>query len=212
MMAVFKRPIEIPSNLSSDLLARRPDLTAQIWRIEAAAREIGAAKADFYPRVNLMAFAGLESLSFNKLLNFGSKEGGFVPALHLPIFTGGRLTAHLKGKVALFNEETYRYNELILNAAREVADQIVILSTTFDALNCQVNSLSAAEEQLAMQFSRYQYGINDYLTVLEREENLFAQQYQLYGYERDYLLAVLKMIKALGGGYHTNQPLPYQER
>src|SRR5262249_16524131 len=96
MQALFTGRVEIPSDLSSDLLARRPDLAAQIWRVEAAAREIGAAKADFYPRVNLMAFAQLESLSFNKLLNIGSKQGGLVPAVHLPIFTGGKLTAQLK--------------------------------------------------------------------------------------------------------------------
>ncbi len=210
MRALFDRPVSIPSDLSSDLLARRPDLTAQIWRVEAAAKDIGAAKADFYPSVNLMAFAQLESLSFNKLLKIGSKQGGLVPAVHLPIFTGGRLTASLKEKVAAFNEETYRYNELLLNAAKEVADQVVTLSTTFDTLSFQINSLETAEEQLMLQYSRYKNGIDDFLSVLEREDNLFTQRYQLYSYERDYLLAVLKMIKALGGGYHANQPLPYE--
>ena len=70
-----------------------------------------------------MAFAQLESLTFNKLLKIGSRQGGLVPAVHLPIFTGGKLTANLKGKVAAFNEETYRYNQLLLSAAKEVADE-----------------------------------------------------------------------------------------
>ncbi len=155
MQAMFEKPFPIPSNLSSDLLARRPDLTAQLWRVESTAREIGAAKADFYPSVNLMAFAGLESLSFNKLFLISSKQGSLVPAIHLPIFTGGKLTANLKSKVAAFNEETYRYNELLLNAAREVADQIATLTATFDILNRQVNSLEAVQEQVELQFSRY---------------------------------------------------------
>lgn len=210
MSAIFERPVAIPSDLSSDLLARRPDLTAQIWRVEAAAKEIGAAKADFYPRVNLMAFAQLESLSFNKLLNIGSKQGGIVPAVHLPIFTGGKLTANLKEKVAAFNEETYRYNELLLNAAGEVADQIAILSATFDTLSFQINSLEVAEDELQLHYARYKNGINDFLTVLENQENLLTQRYQLFGYERDYLLAVLKMIKALGGGYYAHEQLPFE--
>lgn len=205
MRAMFERPFPIPSDLSSDLLARRPDLTAQIWRVEAAARDIGAAKADFYPRVNLMAFAELESLSFNQLFKIGSKQGGLVPAVHLPIFTGGRLTANLKGKVSAFNEETYRYNELLLNAAREVADQIVSVSATFDALSEQINSLETAEEQFDLQFQRYHHGIDNFLNVLDREENLLTQRYLLFGYERDYLLASLTLIKALGGGYHSHQ-------
>jgi NodT family efflux transporter outer membrane factor (OMF) lipoprotein len=211
MNAVFEKPVSIPANLSSDLLARRPDLAAQIWRVEAAAKDIGAAKADFYPRVNLMAFAQLESLSFNKLFTIGSKQGGLVPAVHLPIFTGGKLTANLKEKVAVFNQETYRYNEILLSAAQEVADQIVTLSATFDALSFQINSLETAENQLELQYSRYKYGISDFLSVLEREDNLFTQRYQLFGYERDYLLAVLKIVKALGGGYQAKQPLPFEE-
>ena len=89
MNAMFERPFPLPDNLSTDLLARRPDLAAQIWRVESAAKEIGAAKADFYPRVNLFAYAQLESLAFNQLLKTSSKQGGLAPAVHLPIFMGG---------------------------------------------------------------------------------------------------------------------------
>lgn len=205
MNALFERQVMIPSDLSSDLLARRPDLTAQIWRVEAAAKDIGAAKADFYPRVNLMAFAQLESLSFNKLFNFGSRQGGLVPAVHLPIFTGGKLSANLKEKVALFNQETYHYNELLLNAAKEVADQITTLCSTYDTLSVQINSVGVFEDQLALQNSRYKKGVDNFLSVITKEDSLLSQQYDLLGYERDYLLSVLKMIKALGGGYHAHQ-------
>lgn len=199
----FTKKLQLPSDLSSDLIARRPDLIAQTWRVEAAGKEIGAAKADFYPRVNLMAFAGLESLSFNKLFNLSSKEGGLVPAIHLPIFTAGRLRANLQSKVAKFNEETHRYNALILSAAREVADQIALLTATFDTVDSQLKVLETLEEQLFLQNLRYNQGINNYLTVLEREDRLFNQQIELYGYSRDYLLAILKLIKALGGGYRS---------
>jgi NodT family efflux transporter outer membrane factor (OMF) lipoprotein len=207
MKAIFERPFALPENLSSDLLARRPDLTAQIWRVEAAAKEIGAAKADFYPRVNLMAFVELESLSFNKLLTLSSKQGGLVPALHLPLFTGGRLTANLKSKVAAFNEETYRYNETLLHAAREVADQIATATATFAALREQIQSLKAAEEQFQLHWQRYIYGIDNLTSALKSDENVLGQGFLLYGIERDYLLAIIGLIKALGGGYHT-QKLP----
>ncbi len=206
MTAIFEKPFPIPTHLSSDLLARRPDLTAQIWRVESAAREISAAKADFYPSVNLLAFAGLESLSFNKLFHIGSRQGSLIPGVHLPIYTGGKLTANLKNKVAAFNEETYRYNELILNAARDVADQITTLIAAFDILKCQINTLETLEEQVELQYSRYRNGINNFLSVLEREDDLQVQRLQLFGYERDYLLAVLMLVKALGGGYYTHPP------
>lgn len=206
MQAIFERPFPIPKNLSIDLLARRPDLMAQIWRVESAAAEIGAAKAEFYPSVNLMAFAGLQSLTFNKLLSWSSREGALIPAVHLPIFTGGKLRANLKSKVSFFNEETYRYNEMLLSSAREVADQIAILIAAFDVLSRQINTLEVVEEQVELQYLRFKNGINNLLSVLEREDDLSFQRLQLFDYERDYLLAVLKLIKALGGGYHSAPP------
>jgi NodT family efflux transporter outer membrane factor (OMF) lipoprotein len=209
MTVIFEKPLSLPADLSSDLLARRPDLTAQLWRVEAAAKEIGAAKADFYPRVNLMAFAGLESLAFNKLFHISSRQGGLVPAVHLPIFTGGKLTANLKSKVATFNQETYRFNDMLLHAAQEVADQITTLSATFDTLTEQISILESAEDQWNLQYARYQHGVDNFIAVLEKEDNVLSQRYQFLGLERDYLLAVLKMIKALGGGYCAEGHLPY---
>lgn len=211
MTALFERPFPFPSDLSSDLLARRPDLTAQIWRVEAAAKEIKAAKADFYPRVNLLAFAGLESLSFNQLFKISSKQGALDPAIHLPIFTGGLLTARLKEKVALFNEESYRYNELLLRAAREVADQVVTLTASHDTLSRQLDLLDVATDQTILQFSRYKEGVNNFLSVLEKQENLLQERYYLFSYQRDYLLSVLTLIKALGGGYLAPMPVPIKE-
>jgi NodT family efflux transporter outer membrane factor (OMF) lipoprotein len=205
MHALFEKPIALPSDLSSDLLARRPDLTAQIWRVESAAQEIGAAKADFYPRVNLMAFAQLEGLAFNQVFHIGSRQGGLVPAVHLPIFTGGRLTANLKEKVAAFNQETYRYNELLLSAAREVADEVTTLAATFDTLGIQIRSLEVAEAQSNLEYSKCLEGVSPFLNVLEKEEAVWTEHYALIGYERDYLLSVLKIVKALGGGFHANK-------
>ncbi|MBI2812280.1 MAG: efflux transporter outer membrane subunit [Candidatus Melainabacteria bacterium] len=201
MNALFEKPFPLPENLSTDLLARRPDLEAQIWRVESAAKEIGAAKADFYPRVNLFAYAQLESLAYSNLLKMSSKQGGLAPAVHLPIFMGGKLRANLKSKVAAFNEAAYRYNEMVLFAAQEVADQIVTLTATYDGLARQIGALESAIDQVELQNWRYENAIDDFLTVLEMQENMLTQRYQLFGYERDYLLAVVKLVKALGGGY-----------
>ena len=88
--ANFNDPFPIPENVPVDLLARRPDLMAQIWRVEASAHLIGAAKAAFFPNINLAAFIGLESLSWSKLFTADSFASSIVPAINLPIFTGGK--------------------------------------------------------------------------------------------------------------------------
>ena len=117
---------EVPENLPLNLIGRRPDLIAQKARLEAAAKEINAAKTHFYPSFNLRAFAGLESVFWSKLFSADSYFGALQPALNLPIFNAGMIKANLMGKVAEFNEAVASYDALILKAAQEIAD---ILST-----------------------------------------------------------------------------------
>jgi outer membrane protein TolC len=190
----------LPDNISSDLLARRPDLMAQICRVEAAAKEIGAAKADFYPNVNLSAFAGLESLAFSNLFR-DSKTGSLMPAIHLPIFTGGRLRANLRSKVAAFNQAVYAYNDLVLTAAKEVADQIVTVGAIIDGLSQQVDAYEDTAAQYDLLFLRYDKGIDNYLTVLDGENDVLQQRFLLVGQYMDHLSSILNLIKRLGGGY-----------
>ncbi len=208
LIAASNRPFPLPEQLTADLLARRPDLQAQIWLVEAAAKEIGAAKADFYPNINLSAFGGLESLAFRNLFKTSSKMGGLVPAISLPIFTGGRLTAQLKGKVAAFNEAVFHYNELILKAAQDVADQLIILQTKKDELHVQMKALTLTDEQYYLSLSRFLKGVSTYLNTLNDEEHFLNQQLIVVNLYCDVNLATLQLIRALGGGYHA----PYQEK
>lgn len=204
LFASFDQPFALPANLSIDLLARRPDLQAQIWRVESAAKEIGVAKADFYPNVNLSAFAGLESLAFKDFFNWSSHMGGLEPAIHLPIFTGGRLRANLRSKIASYNEAVFAYNDLLLHAAKDVADQLVLLRTKFQELDMQLSTLDVATDQYRLKQLQYEKGISNFLNVLTMEEEVLNQRLSTVNLRRDYLLAVLKVIKAFGGGYEAS--------
>ncbi len=201
MTAFFNRAFPLPENLSIDLLSRRPDLQVQIWRTESAAKEIGAAKADFYPNVNLLALAGLESLSFGELFKISSKTGGLSPAIHLPIFMGGALRSNLKAKVAQFNEAALSYNELLLQASQEVSDKLMILQTHNREVAVQKRTLNTVMDEYQLIQSRFDHGINTYLSVLKSQEEVLDQSFLLTGMQRDYLLSVLQLIKSLGGGY-----------
>jgi NodT family efflux transporter outer membrane factor (OMF) lipoprotein len=209
LTASFEQPFPLPENLTADLLARRPDLQAQIWLVESAAKEIGAAKADFYPNVSLSAFGGLESLAFRNLFKIGSKMGGLEPALTLPIFTGGRLTAQLKSKVAAFNEAVYAYNELILQAAQDVADQLILLQTKKGELSVQSATLGLMEEEYDLECSRFKQGVSDYLSVLNLEDQVFNQRFSLIALKSETSLATVKLIQALGGGYEAQEVAPH---
>jgi NodT family efflux transporter outer membrane factor (OMF) lipoprotein len=203
--STFGSVVPLPGQLSTDLLARRPDLMAQIWRLEAAAEEIGIAKTAFYPSLDLSAFAGLETITLSKLFNISSFSGIFHPALHLPIFTAGKLTAQLKTKEAEFDTEIHTYQGILLRAAKEVADQMALITAATDELAFQTKKRMAAEETDRLITSRYEIGVTDALNMLRSHEEV--AQLQLKEAELTYkrLTAILMLIKALGGGYHHDR-------
>jgi len=198
----------IPKEISLDLVARRPDLMAQIWRVEAAAQEIGVAKADFYPNVNLGAFGGFDSLNFDNLFTWPNKTAGLLPAIHLPLFTGGKLQANLGAKAYAFAEAVHAYNNDVLHAAKEVADQITILHKACQQCRVQDHLVKSKEQNYLLSEQRFMQGISTYLSVLKYSQEVLEQE--LVAIDLQYLrkTASLKLIKALGGGYMTPQEIP----
>ncbi|MBI2742867.1 MAG: efflux transporter outer membrane subunit [Chlamydiales bacterium] len=203
----FEDPIALPSDLSLNLLSRRPDLMAQIWRVEAAAHEIGAAKADFYPNINLMAFAGFESLHFNQLLSWSSRAGSANPAISLPLFTGGQLKANLKSKWAEFHQQTAAYHEILLTAAQEVVDQLTILLKLNDQLRIQNLTVENLLSHTNLSRARYLGAVSPYMEALQTEERLFDVELELVDLKLIRRQACVNLIKGLGGGYHQTAPL-----
>src|SRR5258705_11468849 len=112
VLRTYDAALALPANLPADLLARRPDIAAGQLRVEAAAARIGAAKADFFPNINLAAFIGLAATSFSglNLLTAGSGIPGVGPALHLPIFDAARLQANLRGRYGEYDTAEEQYN------------------------------------------------------------------------------------------------------
>jgi NodT family efflux transporter outer membrane factor (OMF) lipoprotein len=202
----FDAPFPLPDDLSIDLLARRPDLMAQIWMVESAAQQIGAAKTEFYPNVNLRGLIGLESVFFRTLFSKKGEMGFLDPAIHLPIFTAGRLKANLAAKVAEFKEASHRYREILMQAAKEVADGLTKFQALGEQIQVQGQAVDKALESHALTYDRYIYGVNNYLKVLQSEELVWNQRLMMIELQSTRLLATLHLIKALGGGYHASFP------
>ncbi|MBS0654106.1 MAG: TolC family protein, partial [Verrucomicrobia bacterium] len=94
-------------------------------------------------------------------------------------------------------------NDLLLKAAKDVADQLVLLRTKYLELDIQISTLDVAIDQYRLKQLRFEKGISNYLTVLDTEEEVLNQRLSTVNLRRDYLLAVLKVIKAFGGGYEA---------
>lgn len=196
-------PLALPADLPAELLGRRADLTAQRWRVEAATKDIAGAKAAFYPNVNLAAFAGFQSIGLGNLLHGVNKSGTFGPAISLPIFDGGRLRSNLALKNGEYDAAVAQYNQTLLDAVRDVADQVSTWQSVERQLVDQAQALSAAEQAYGAAQQRYGQGLVSYLTVLSAESQVLTQrrlQAELQARRADTAVA---LIRALGGGYQA---------
>ncbi|MES1161565.1 MAG: efflux transporter outer membrane subunit, partial [Rhizobacter sp.] len=170
------KAVAVPATLPADLLGRRADITAARWRIEAATNDMKAAKAQFYPNINLTAFVGLQSIGLDNFLKSGSEQYGAGPAIRLPIFDSGRLRSNLRVKAADLDGAVESYNSAVLDAVHDVADQLSSLRAVDRQQIEQTRAQAAAESAYDLAMQRYKAGLGTYLTVLNAESNVLTQR------------------------------------
>ncbi|WP_153114662.1 efflux transporter outer membrane subunit [Rhodocyclus tenuis] len=191
----------LPSVLPADLLGRRPDLVAARWLVEAARGSAAAARAEFYPNVNLIAFAGYSSIGLGNLLKSGSGIAGWGPAISLPIFDGGRLRAGLDSANADLDLAIEQYNQTLLDAVREVADQAASLAALAGQQGEAQHALAQAAKTRELTQIRFAAGLASELTLLADDDAWLARRRALVDVNERSLETRLGLIKALGGGY-----------
>jgi len=201
--------IALPSVLSSDLLARRADVVAAIWRVQAARRGIHASKADFYPTINLAAMVGLAAGNLGDL--FGSKallvNGG--PAISLPILDGGRLRNQLASSDADYDLAVAGYDQSLLGAMREVADAVQSARSLDAQLAYAASARDDAKRAFELASLRYKAGIASQLDVLNAQKPLLLLDQQVATLRSHRIAAAVDLDQALGGGLPASAlPLP----
>ncbi len=195
------RTLPLPEVLPADLLARRADITAARWRMEAATKGVDVSKAQFYPNVSLTAFVGLSSIGLDRLVNSGSQQYGIGPAIRLPIFDAGRLRAQLRTRTADLDAAVESYNGAVLEAVRETADQLNAQQSIVRQREQQTQARSAAEAAYDIARQRYEAGLSGYLTVLSAETSLLNQRRQTVDLQARALSTQVALMRALGGGF-----------
>jgi len=198
----------LPSNLSLDLIGRRPDIVAAKLRTEAAAKRIDQQKAGFYPSVNLMAFVGGQSLDIGKMTKSGSGIGSAGPAISLPIFNTQGLQAQLRGARAEYDASVSIYNATLSNALREVADAATSRKALDGELTASRAAVTAAVDAYDIVDNRYKGALATYLEVLSAEDALVSAQRALADVETRAVVLDVAMVRALGGGYQNPEKQP----
>jgi NodT family efflux transporter outer membrane factor (OMF) lipoprotein len=191
----------VATSIPADLLGRRADIAAARERVQAAGYDVTNAKAQFYPNINLVAFAGFSSIGLGRLVQAGSEQWGVGPAIRLPIFEGGRLRANLRGKTAELDAAVESYNSAVIDAVHDTADQVASAQSITRQQLQQSASQAAAESAYEIALQRYKAGLSSYLNVLSAETTVLAQRRQAVDLAARSLDTQVALIRALGGGY-----------
>jgi len=195
-----------PQAIAMNLLATRPDIGAARARVEASLTEVEVTKALFYPNVNLVAFAGLNSIGFDRITSGGSEQWGVGPAVRLPIFDGGRLRAQLKGKSADVDMAIEAYNGLLIDAVREVADQVAVLRSVHAQSTEQQAAQANAQTQYDIATKRFDAGLINRSGVLNAQAAILVQQRQAIELSARALDAQALLMRATAGSLAANTP------
>lgn len=192
---------DLPAGLPSDLLIERPDIRAAEQRLIAANASIGAARANFFPRISLTTSIGTASSEFSNLFDKGTKAWSFAPSITLPIFNAGANQATLDSARAGQQIAVAQYEKSIQTAFSEVADALAGRAT----LGEQVRALRAQADAEGVRFKlsdlRYRNGIASALDLLDAQRSLFAAQQAAVQARLLQLQNQVLLYRALGGGW-----------
>jgi multidrug efflux system outer membrane protein len=194
----------LPRELGMELLARRPDLQAARWRVEAQLGRVAASEAAFRPDINLAGAFGLDAISLGKLLRWPSRTPLIGATLDLPLFDSGRLKAQLDIARGQRNELVDEYNEAVLAAVREVAEEGATLQGLDKEARAHRLALESSRKLLDSAEARMQRGLLERAGVLQAKMTLLRQQDTDLQLLDARLQTQVALAKALGGGYRAS--------
>ncbi|EIQ74213.1 multidrug resistance outer membrane protein MdtQ [Citrobacter sp. FDAARGOS_156] len=195
---------QLPSQLGYSLLARRPDLQAAHWYIESSLSSIDAAKAAFYPDVNLMAFLQQDALHLSDLFRHSAQQMGVTAGLTLPIFDSGRLNANLDITKAQSNLTVANYNKTVVDAVNDVARAASQVETLAQKNQHQQQIEHDAQRVVGLAQARYSAGIIAGSRVSEAKIPALREQLNGLVLQGQWLDASIQLTSALGGGYRAS--------
>jgi multidrug efflux system outer membrane protein len=197
-------PPSLDAGLPSDLLERRPDVAEAERQMAVANAQIGIAKAAYYPSLNLFGNGGWQAADIAKLMNVQSTFWAVGANVAENIFSGGSRRAQVQFAKAGYDASVATYRDSVLNAFREVQDDVTGLTVLEQASQSQQQAVDSARRTLDIASSRYTGGLVNYLDVVNAQQNLLNNEQELAVIHGQRLVTSVLLVKALGGGWDAS--------
>ena len=198
---------EVPPGLPSELLTRRPDIRAAEQRIAARHEQLLSLRAAYFPRISLTGFLGYQSGALSNLFTSGSRTAGFGPQILLPAFSAGQY-ADVEVGAADEQVAVVEYRRTVQTAFREVSNALVAYAKIRQARLGQDQLVATLRDRVRLAYLRYQGGVDNLLSALDADRDLFSAELLAAQGRRNELLALVQLYKALGGGWQMKPPTP----
>ena len=190
---------ELPAGLDSRVLLRRPDVLQAEYELRATNAEIGAARAQLFPRVTLTALLGVASSALTNLFTGGAFNYSIAPSASFPIFRAGAGKATVAQSEAQRDAALATYEKAIQTAFREVADGLARRGTIAEQERAQRALTAAASDNYTLSDARYRGGIDTFLNSLDAQRSLYAARRSLVATELTKATNLVTLYRTLGG-------------
>ncbi len=204
-------PPSTPPGIPAQILERRPDVLVAEEEIVAANARVGVAMGNFLPRIGLTAVYGGASDELHDLVTGSASLWNVLGEVAGPLFQGGLRLSQYRAQKSAWEEAKARYEQTVLTALAEVSDALVAQQKLAQERTQRERQVKALSEAVDLSLLRYRQGLAGYYEVLDAQQQLFPAQRLLARVQRDQLDVVVRLYRALGGGWNlgtTWQPKP----
>ena len=195
----------IPVGLPSQLLQRRPDVAAAERTMAEANALIGFEKAAYYPTLPLTGSGGLESSMIQSLFTAPAFFWSLGASASETIFDGGLRKSTVTQYTAQYNADVAAYKQTTLTAFQQVEDYLSTLRVTSDQIIREQLAIDSAQRAYDLENTRYQTGIDPYITLLTSQSTLLSNQQTQVSLKVSEMTAAIELVQALGGGWDASQ-------
>ena len=200
-------PVHVAVGIPADTLRQRPDVRAAERTLAGETARLGVAEAARFPSFTLSGSIGLEALTLGGLRDSGAVSS-LLAGVTAPIFDAGRLRAQVDIQDAVREQALVSYERAVLAALQEVENALVALARSRERSEALANAVNAARSAAALARQRYSAGLIDFQSVLDTERSVLALEDSLASSRADGVLALIRLYKALGGGWSPARITP----